>query len=120
MLRRELEDIDEFTVLADGDAERLHSNYCVSVILDDATAPIRFEIISKLKSFGVGTSIYYPSAVPHMTYYKQKYGTPDGAYPTASRISNQSIALPVGPHLDGDDMSYMAKMLKIAIKESTG
>lgn len=120
VLRRELQEIAEIATLSDGDGVFQHSNYCVSVVLDDATAPLRFEIISKLKSTGVGTSVYYPTAVPHMTYYKQKYATPDGAFPAASKISNQSIALSVGPHLDGDDMAYTAKMLKIAIKESKG
>ena len=49
---------------------------------------------------GVGTSVYYPKAVPHMSYYREKYETPAGAFPNASRISDQSISFTVGPHVD--------------------
>jgi dTDP-4-amino-4,6-dideoxygalactose transaminase len=94
------------------------SHYCTAAILNKETAPRRFEIVEKLKAAGVGTSVYYPVAVPHLAYYKQKYKTPDGAFPHASRISNDNIALPVGPHLGPDDMKYIAMALKKAIKET--
>jgi perosamine synthetase len=118
VLRAGLAEIAEVELLSAGDNIRESSNYCVAAILDDATAPRRFEIIAKLKAFGVGTSVYYPAAVPHMKYYKEKYNAPAGAFPHASRISNQSIALSVGPHLDSEDMAYTVKSLKIAIKET--
>lgn len=118
VLREELSEVEEVSVLSSGDGERQHSNYCVSAILDDKTADSRYEIIASLRSSGVGTSIYYPVAVPHMTYYKTKYATPEDDFPAASRISRQSIALSVGPHLDGDDMRYTVRALKSAIKDS--
>ena len=118
LLRKGLEDIAEVELLSAGGGDYEHSNYCVAAILNDKTAPRRYEIIARLKSLGVGTSVYYPAAVPHMKYYKEKYDTPAGAFPHASRISNQSIALSVGPHLDGDDMAYTVKSLKTAIEET--
>ena len=42
-----------------------------------------------------------------MTYYRDKYGWQDGAFPVAAQISDCSIALPVAPHLDVDDMNYI-------------
>ena len=117
VLRNELDDVPEVRLLADGDDERQHSNYCLSAVLDEATAPSRYEIIMRLKSLGVGTSIYYPVAVPHMTYYRGKYKFEAIEFPVASQISERSIALPVGAHLDGDDMRYIASSLKIAIEE---
>ena len=65
---------------------------------------------------GIGTSVYYPKAVPHLSYYSAKYKTPPGAYPNASRISDQSIALTVRPHVDEDDMLYTVTVLKAAIR----
>jgi len=118
VLREELASIEEVRALAEGDEVREHSNYCINIVLNDALAPQRYEIIASLRAAGVGTSIYYPEAVPHMTYYKAKYGTPESAYPHAVRISLQSIALSVGPHLDGDDMRYTARALKAAIEET--
>lgn len=117
-LRRGLAQIAEVELLSAGGGEFEHSNYCVAAILDDATAPRRYEIIANLKAMGVGTSVYYPAAVPHMKYYRDKYNAPVGSFPYASRISNQSIALSVGPHLDGDDMEYTVKSLKTAIEET--
>ena len=117
-LRAALGKIDEVELLWAGDTRIVSSHYCTAAILDDRTAPHRFEIVRRLNEAGVGTSVYYPNAVPHMTYYKQKYGTPEGAFPHATRISNQSIALPVGPHLDPSDMEYIADTLKTAIKET--
>jgi len=117
-LRAGLAEIAEVELLSAGDNTRQSSNYCVAAILNDATAPRRSDIIAKLKSLGVGTSVYYPAAVPYMAYYRQKYNTRDGAFPHAARISNQSIALSVGPHLDAEDMAYTVKSLKTALKET--
>jgi dTDP-4-amino-4,6-dideoxygalactose transaminase len=118
VLRARLAELSEIELLSAGDADHVHSNYCLAAILDDRIAPRRYEIIAHLRNSGVGTSVYYPVAVPHLSYYKAKYGTRDGAFPVASRISNQSIALSVGPHLSEDDMLYVADALKRAIRET--
>lgn len=118
VLRAGLQEIAEIAVLAGGGGDFHHSQYCVAAVLDARTAARRPEIIAAINAVGVGTSVYYPVAVPHMTYYKAKYGAPDGAFPHASRISNQSIALSVGPHLDGDDMRYTVDAVKDAIRNT--
>jgi perosamine synthetase len=118
ILRKGLSEIAEVELLSAGGGDYEHSNYCIAAILNDATAPRRYDVIARLKAMGIGTSVYYPAAVPHLKYYKDKYKAPASAFPHASRISNQSIALSVGPHLDGDDMDYTANSLKTAIKES--
>ena len=76
----------------------------------------REEIIQFLNSKGIGTSIYYPKAVPMMKYYKKKYGYSGEEFPNASRISEQTISLPVGPHLNLEDMQYMANHVTQALK----
>jgi hypothetical protein len=65
-----------------------------------------------LREAGVGTSMYYPGPVPHLKYYRDKYQLGGTPFPNATRISQQSIALSVGPHLDEDDMNYTAAALK--------
>ena len=52
-----------------------------------------------------------------MTYYKEKYGYTEKSFPVASWISYSSVALPVGPHLDKEDMESIVILLKEAIKE---
>ena len=93
------------------------SYYCLSILLNERLTPKRFEIIQSLKQKGVGTSVYYPQAVPHFTYYKNKYGYDDNSFPLASWISRSSIALPVGPHLDLEDMEYIVESVKSAVGE---
>lgn len=110
--------IEGLTVVASGDAGTdVSSHYCLSVLLDARLEAKRLEIITALKARGVGTSIYYPHPVPHMTYYRRKYGFAADSFPVATRLSNASIALPVGPHLTVDDMTYIAKSLKESITE---
>jgi perosamine synthetase len=69
-----------------------------------------------MKAAGVGTSVYYPVPIPLSTYYQTKYGAQPEAFPNAARISDQSIALPVGPHLDESDMAQVAAALLRALE----
>ncbi|HYF02883.1 MAG TPA: DegT/DnrJ/EryC1/StrS family aminotransferase, partial [Patescibacteria group bacterium] len=114
-LTKNLREIDEVSLFFEGYKRFKNSYYCHSAILHDALAPKRFEIVQFMKDHGIGTSVYYPRPVPHFTYYREKYGYTDDTFPIAARISNSSIALPVGPHLDTDDMKYIANVLKEAI-----
>jgi perosamine synthetase len=119
VLRAALAELDEVFVLDGGGGDFEHSHYCVAAVLNDLTAQRRPEIIAHLNASGVGTSVYYPKAVPHMSYYKDKYKTPAGAFPNASRISDQSISFTVGPHVDEEDMRYTADVLKEAIMRNS-
>jgi dTDP-4-amino-4,6-dideoxygalactose transaminase len=94
-----------------------NSHYCLAMGLDDQAAPLRFEIVNQLNKRGVGTSIYYPQPVPHMSYYKNKYGYTTDSFPNAAWISHNSIALPVGPHLGLEDMAYIAEMAAETVQE---
>ena len=89
------------------DEERTSSHYCMGIILQAELARKRATLMNELKAKGVGTSIYYPHPVPHMTYYREKYG--EISSPNAETISNSLIALPVGPHLDSNDMKTIAE-----------
>lgn len=96
---------------------RLRScHYCLSVVLDDRLARMRPQIMEALTAAGIGSSIYYPQPVPRMTYYRHKYGYDPGRWPHAARLSDQSIALPVGPHLTSDDMSDIAESLTTSLE----
>jgi len=88
------------------DDVRTSSHYCMGMILDSDLAVNRATIMNRLKAKGIGTSIYYPHPVPHMSYYREKYG--EISCPNAETISNSIIALPVGPHLDSSDMQTIA------------
>ena len=89
------------------DENFVSSHYCMGVLLPASLAPRRPEIMEGLKAIGIGTSIYYPHPVPHMSYYKEKHRSIE--CPHAELISNSIIALPVGPHLAEPDMLRIAE-----------
>ena len=92
------------------------SHYCLSIILNDDLAPKRSAIMEDLAARGIGSSIYYPQPVPRMTYYRKKYGYDSSQFKHAARLSDHSIALPVGPHLNTMDMKTIANNLTEIIK----
>lgn len=115
-LRRALGRISEITLLPDGDGRFVHSNYCIVVVLADRSATRRPAILEAMKKSGVGTSVYYPVPIPLSAYYRARYGARADQFPNASRLSAQSIALPVGPHLCDDDMQFIASAFERAMQ----
>ena len=93
------------------------SHYCLSVILEDSIKDKRPQIMDSLKLEGIGTSIYYPQPVPRMKYYRDKYGYDEKKYKNASLISDNSINLPVGPHLDHNNMVEISESLNNILKK---
>ena len=87
------------------------SNYCLSIILKNDISKKRDEIIKKMNKEGLGTSIYYPHPVPRMNYYKSKYKYDKKNFKNATIISDNSIALPVGPHLKQNQIIKISKII---------
>jgi len=111
-LQNELNSITDIQIIQSDNQLCKSSNYCLSIILKENLADRRVELINKLNELGIGTSVYYPSPVPLMKYYRKKYNYKQYMFPNASLISNASIALPVGPHLDKEDMYYISESLR--------
>ena len=109
--------LEEIGLFKSSQGDYQSSYYCQSVLLKGRLEKKRYEVATYLKEQGVGTSVYYPKPVPHMAYYREKYGYEEGSFPVAAKISATSIALPVGPHLGVEDMNYIIECLKNAIVE---
>jgi perosamine synthetase len=116
-LKSELKNVDDVIVLDSSNSKSKNSHYCLILILIGSAAEKRNEIVLELKERKVGCSIYYPHPVPRLKYYQDKYGYDLKLFPNAAAVSDQSIALPVGPHLDEKDMSYIASVF-LDIKRS--
>ena len=118
-LKAGLSDIEEIQILqSDGDNVRRGSHYCLAIVLADKLVARRSEIIAAINARGVGTSIYYPVPVPLTKFYKERYASQPKDYPNALRISSQSIALPIGPHLNKSDMKTIVGAVKAAVLEN--
>jgi perosamine synthetase len=92
-----------------------NSHYCLSIVLDGPLASRRDELVADLRGSGVGTSLYYPQPVPRMQYYREKYSLDESAFPNAAAISDRSIALPVGPHIDEGDAQFIGETVADAV-----
>ena len=112
LLKALIRDAGDISILDAVDRNSINSYYCLTVILKGALAEKRNEIVSALNQSGVGTSVYYPHPVPRLNYYRTKYGYEAKMYPNSSLISDNSIALPVGPHVSEEDVHYMAAQFK--------
>jgi dTDP-4-amino-4,6-dideoxygalactose transaminase len=65
-----------------------------------------------MNAIGIGTSIYYPIALPKSTFYSSNPSlSRTMSSENATRLANANIALGVGPHLDSNDMVYVAEKL---------
>ena len=111
-----LSQLNSLTILSAPNDRIVSSNYCLCVILKKPFAKHRVKIMNELTKKGIGTSIYYPHPVPRLSYYKKKYSFNGRKFVNASRISDCSIALPVGPHLNKKDMQFIARQLTVIIK----
>jgi len=116
-LRTALATVEGFRLLPDSDSRRKHANYCLVAVLDESLVGSRNEIVLKMKADGVGTSVYYPVPLPLSHFYSDRYGHVAEEFPNAARISHGSIALPVGPHLNEDDIAIIADSFIRAIQE---
>jgi dTDP-4-amino-4,6-dideoxygalactose transaminase len=117
VLAEHLGDMEGVTVLPAPRGRITASHYCLAAVLNRELAAKRAQIMQALTARGIGSSIYYPQPVPRMTYYRDKYGYEAGKYPHAERLSDCSIALPVGPHLSPLDMGQIAKELRGVLRE---
>jgi dTDP-4-amino-4,6-dideoxygalactose transaminase len=106
-LRKQVDGIDSISVIQATSSDALSANYCLSIVLDADLAGMRSDVIKSLNAAGIGTSVYYPHPVPRLAYYANKYGYEPSLYPRSGRISDRSIALPVGPHLTRADMIHI-------------
>ena len=119
VLSKALDGIEGLSVLPASDGARRSSCYCLAAVLDSSLEQRRVDIVARLGEHGIGTSVYYPRPVPLFSYYADRYGHTSDEFPVAFRLSNCSIALPVGPHLDEDDMTYIAETLRLTMEEAT-
>lgn len=95
------------------------SFYALEAVIHGPWGKRRDELIDALKANGLGVSIHYPRPVPLSTYYRNRYGYTDGQFPNAERISNESITLPVGPHVSAADAERVVEILVATVEESS-
>jgi dTDP-4-amino-4,6-dideoxygalactose transaminase len=114
-LRAALADVAEITIFAPRQGAAVSSHYCLNAVLPRDGRIDRDQVVAGLNAQGIGTSVHYPSAVPLFSYYREKYGYRPGEFPVAEWLADQTISLPVGPHLPPDGPERIAAAFKVAL-----
>jgi dTDP-4-amino-4,6-dideoxygalactose transaminase len=118
LLKNKLKIIDNIEVLNTGSNLSFKSAYyALNIILKNGLIKKRNLLIEKLKSYGIGSSVYYPKIISDLTYYKKKYKIKNFNFPKAKIISYECITLPVGPHVTIPNINYMTNKIKQILKE---
>jgi dTDP-4-amino-4,6-dideoxygalactose transaminase len=116
-LRDSLNGLESISVIQRTNPLDESGNYCLSVVLEGRLGSCRDKIAMAMNTAGIGTSVYYPHPVPRLSYYREKYGYEADRCAAAARISDRSIALPVGPLLDRQDVLRIGSTLASLIKK---
>ena len=118
ILRNVLAEQSNLHILPNESGASISSHYCFNIILPKDGSIDRAQVQDALKTRGVGTSIHYPSAVPLFTYYKERYDAQPDAYPVAQWLGDQTISLPIGPHVSEDDAHDIAQSVIAVLQTS--
>ncbi len=76
-------------------------------------SPERDDLQKRLTEAGVGTLIHYPIP-PHMQAAYADIGLAQGALPLASRLADEVLSLPIGPHLSLADVDRVIAAARAA------
>ena len=114
-LKEALSAIGDVTVFEARKGKAVSSHYCLNAVLPRDGSIDRSRVIGHLRAHGVGTSVHYPKALPRTRYYSERYGHPPGAFPVAEWLAEQTISLPVGPHLGSGDPERISDAFGAAV-----
>ena len=82
-------------------------------------APLgRDELIQALHDRNIGTGVHYRGVHLH-PYYRQTYGLSPDDFPVATRLSEQTISLPLGPALTEADQDDVVRALRRLLRPRT-
>jgi perosamine synthetase len=118
-LRAILSRIDGLTLFPDRQGKATSSHYCINAVLPRDGSVSRDRVVDGLNARKIGSSVHYPGPVPLFTYYSQKYGYKAGQFPVAEWLADQTISLPVGPHLTRGDAERVGNAFQEAYSEAS-
>ncbi len=117
-LKAALSELEEVSIFEPRKGKAVSSHYCLNAVLPVDGSLDRAAVIENLNADGIGTSVHYPRPVPAMKYYAERYGYTPGQYPVSEWLAEQTISLPVGPHLAAGDPERIAAAFKEAVRRA--
>jgi len=101
-----LRGIDEIELPAD-EPDRLHAWHLFPIRLrTEALAVSRDEFLAELRRHGVGTSVHWRPLHLH-PYYEETFGWTRSDFPSASRVWERLVSLPLYPDLGDEEQDHV-------------
>jgi dTDP-4-amino-4,6-dideoxygalactose transaminase len=92
--------------------------YCAAFVLKPEFSEKRNALALEMNKRGIGTSIYYPVALPLSTFYRtNKDISKTVSYLNADTLANSNIALGIGPHVSIEEMCFVGESLISVLEE---
>lgn len=88
-----------------------HAWHLFPMVLNAKSPVSRNEFIVKMSEMGIGTSVHY-KPMHRMSYYKERYCLRPEDYPTAEKIWQGNVSLPIYPLLTNDELNYIVGAVK--------
>ena len=117
-LSEKMKEFEELHQFLNFNIEKEHSYYCLNIVFKKKIKINRNNFIIWLKKNNVGVSVHYPKALPSLKYYKKKYDHNKNEFHIANWIAENTISLPVGPHLKINDMDYIFEKIKKGLRNN--
>lgn len=80
------------------------------------SAEKRDEVKTALLAEGIESNIG-AYAIPHLTFYKEKYNTREQDYPGAKAAFHRGLAIPLGVHLQEEDIVQIANIIQKTLSD---
>tara|TARA_B100000902_G_C27190299_1_gene853558 strand:- start:54 stop:1193 length:1140 start_codon:yes stop_codon:yes gene_type:complete len=117
LMKKKFLNIPEVSFMDEKNKKYNPNYYAFSVTLNNKNKDYRNKFIQKLKNVGIGASVYYPKPLPEMDYYKKKYNIKE-KFSNSKIISYNSFVLPIGQHINQNDIEYIYQNFKKIIYET--
>jgi len=88
-----------------------HARHLYQVQLEPSAPMGRDELLQALNERNIGTGVHYRGVHLH-SYYRDRYGLSPDDFPVASRISDRTLSLPLGPALTEADQDDVVRALR--------
>lgn len=92
-----------------------HARHVYAVRVGPEASAGRDELIESLRAARIGTSIHFKS-VHMLTYYRDRYGLEERAFPVATDWSRRTVSLPLHPTMSRQDQDDVVASLGAAFR----
>ena len=114
---RELSEVAEVDIPTNHVPYRDHAWHLFPLVLNEKATIGRNQIIDKLATDGIGTSVHY-KPLHRMSYYRDKYNLKQESFPNTEKIWRGNFSLPIYSLMSKDDAKYVVDRIKYHLRVS--